>query len=412
MNFAFWQSWGINNPKMHLATDEPMLDLSARLKVSHPHSIFHGNLTLGKSPYIWDEVLGGSATSVVVAVEAAVDMAVSQSGDYAIRQTLERYNYQAGKPQEVWISNRMAWATGVTFRQGCFSSGYVAPYAPDDGLYFMTKDQAAYCCICKGGVERAVPQSEWNLDKLDGTGPSGLVIDFTKPQLMSIGFEWLGVGPVRFGFQLNGVQVFCHNFFTANISSSIYMRNCTQPVRMELRSTGGAATCRCQCSAVIQDGGESNFGIVGAADTDGIAVSVAVGVTRPILTARINPASPNHQVRMVSSYLFNSAVNTSFQWMLLWRPTFAGALTWVTIPDSAIQVAYGYTNPTTLTGAGLIMEAGYGDTKSSAAITESSQTTLSVGTKIDGTSDTVSLVVKSLAGTCNIYGGLQARQYL
>ena len=409
---GLFDKWGPRNPKQRVEMDNPMVDIASRLKVSNPHSLFHGNLTLGKSPFMWDEKLGGAATSVVVSSDVAVDMTVSQAGDYAIRQTMERFNYQAGKPQEIWMSTRMASAQGVIYRQGCFCSGYVAPYAPTDGLYFKTENGTAYCCICKGGVERAIPQSQWNMDTLDGKGPSGKILDLSKPQLMSIGFEWLGVGPVRFGFLIEGALVIVHMVHTANVSDSIYMRNCTQPLRMEIRSTGGAATCRHQCAAVLQDGGEKNFGIVGCVNTDGTAISLPVNTTRMVVAARINPATPNHQVQLLGNYLYNSVANTAYQWQLLWNPTFSGALTWNTVTDASIQVAFGTVNNVSLTGYTLAMEAGFADTRSSRVVSENLQSTLALGTHIDGTSDVIALVVKGMVGTCAIHGGLTARQLL
>ena len=49
-------------------------------------------------------------------------------------------------------------------------------------------------------TEKRIPQSQWNVDKCDGTGVSGFNIDFTKTQLSFIDFQWLGVGRVLCGF--------------------------------------------------------------------------------------------------------------------------------------------------------------------------------------------------------------------
>jgi hypothetical protein len=57
----------------------------------------------------------------------------------------------------------------------------------------------------------------WNGDKLDGTGASGLTLDLTKPQILWIDFEWLGVGNVRCGFIINGQYIVCHTYQTANV---------------------------------------------------------------------------------------------------------------------------------------------------------------------------------------------------
>ena len=46
-----------------------------------------------------------------------------------------------------------------------------------------------------------VPQSQWNIDKADGTGPSGFVLDITKIQMAYIDYSWYGAGKIRFGFK-------------------------------------------------------------------------------------------------------------------------------------------------------------------------------------------------------------------
>jgi hypothetical protein len=71
---------------------------------------------------------------------------------------------------------------------------------------------------------RRVEQSAWNGDKLDGTGASGLTLDLTKPQILWMDFEWLGVGNVRCGFIINGQYIVCHTYQTANVyGTSVYM---------------------------------------------------------------------------------------------------------------------------------------------------------------------------------------------
>jgi len=44
-------------------------------------------------------------------------------------------------------------------------------------------------------------QSNFNLDKLDGTGPSGVTIDFTFLNVFQIDFRWLGAGRIRYSIE-------------------------------------------------------------------------------------------------------------------------------------------------------------------------------------------------------------------
>lgn len=407
--FSPYDQW---HPALHAGADCAMVDHNARLRVSTARTVFNGNLTLGTSPYTWAEkVSATNASSTFDTANVNMRMSVTGAGGYVIRKTREAFNYQAGKPQIMLATGILPRAPGITARIGMFSGSYTTPHAPTDGVYFMTHNNEAFVVICKGGVETAVAQKDWCIDRLDGTGPSGFTLDFADVQLFVIDYEWLGVGPVRFGFQINGIMIYCHIFFTSNIKSTVYMRNCTQPVRYEIRSTGGSAVMISQCAAVMQDGGEQNFGIVGCGDTDGTAVSIAQGATRFIVAARLNPETANHQLQVVSTYLYNSAANSTIQYFLQWNPTFTTPPTWVQFPAAALQIAYGSVTSSLVTG-GFPMSSGFTSTKEERSIAYSNQTTLGLGVDVDGNADVIAVCCKAIVGAATVYGGMQMRQLL
>ena len=79
-----------------------------------------------------------------------------------------------------------------------------------------------------------VPQSQWNIDKCDGTGPSGFNIDLTKMQMFYIDYSWYGAGFVRWGFRgPTGDIIYCHKAANNNINSEAYMRSGNLPARYE-----------------------------------------------------------------------------------------------------------------------------------------------------------------------------------
>ena len=85
-----------------------------------------------------------------------------------------------------------------------------------------------------------IPQSEWNLDRMDGTGPSGYEIDVTKMQMIGIQFSWYGAGFIDWMFRgPNGDYVFCHRLKGNNLNSEAYMRTGNLPVRYEVLNEGG-----------------------------------------------------------------------------------------------------------------------------------------------------------------------------
>jgi hypothetical protein len=83
-------------------------------------------------------------------------------------------------------------------------------------------------------VETRIPQSSFNLDKLDGTGPSGYNIDLSRMQMFYIDYSWYGAGFVRWGVRgPEGDVIYCHKLANNNTNSEAYMRSGNLPARYE-----------------------------------------------------------------------------------------------------------------------------------------------------------------------------------
>lgn len=92
--------------------------------------------------------------------------------------------------------------------------------------------------VCKV-QDTIIPQSEWNLDKCDGTGPSGYNVDVTKMQMIGIQFSWYGAGFIDWMFRgPDGNYIFCHRLKGNNLNTEAYMRTGNGPVRYEVLNEG------------------------------------------------------------------------------------------------------------------------------------------------------------------------------
>lgn len=79
-----------------------------------------------------------------------------------------------------------------------------------------------------------VPQSQWNIDTMDGTGPTGYNLDISKMQMTYIDYSWYGAGSIRFGMRAtDGSVVWCHKMVMNNINTASYMRSGNLPARYE-----------------------------------------------------------------------------------------------------------------------------------------------------------------------------------
>ena len=87
--------------------------------------------------------------------------------------------------------------------------------------------------------DKKYPQNEWSVDKCDGTGPSGYILDITQAQMIFIDYAWYGAGKVRYGFRTgNGNIVYVHEIIHNNLEFEAYMRSGNLPGRYEIANIG------------------------------------------------------------------------------------------------------------------------------------------------------------------------------
>jgi len=232
------------------------LDAFGRIRVSNPITLFDSQNRYESDPQFDTATsTGGSITHLPNESTVRMDVTTS-SGSEVVRQTYRVFPYQPGKSLLVLATFVMNTAkTGLRQRVGYFST--------QNGVFLQQNDSTVSFVLRSytgGSVDesRAVTQANWNGDKLDGTGKSGLTLDLTKSQILFMDFEWLGVGSVRCGFVINGKFIIAHTFHNSNLYSSVYMTTAVLPIRYEITNTAGTASASSMkqvCSTVISEGG-------------------------------------------------------------------------------------------------------------------------------------------------------------
>lgn len=228
-------------------------DAFGRLRVSNPYTLFDSQNRFAADNQ-FSQSLTGTGSATYLPNESSVSLQVTANGDEAIRQSLRCMPYQPGKGLLVMCTFVMPSATGVTSRVGYFNAS--------NGVFFQqvggTKSFVLRTNTSGTPSDvRTIDQSEWNGDKLDGTGASGVTLNTNNAQILWMDFEWLGVGSVRCGFIINGEYIVCHTFNNANDLNKVYMTTAILPVRYQITRTSGtgAATLTQICSTVISEGG-------------------------------------------------------------------------------------------------------------------------------------------------------------
>lgn len=159
---------------------------------------------------------------------------------------------------------------GMTYTVHSISSDTSMTIYPDyRGVPILPPQQ----CIISRVDNFRVPQSSWNIDKLDGTGASGYNLDINKMQMWMIDYSWYGAGVIRFGVKnQRGEFIYCHRMAHANNQVEAYMRSGNLPARYEVSTLSPTTKLTTDLSNV-------ETSTINVVSTDGFPPSGTVVVT-------------------------------------------------------------------------------------------------------------------------------------
>lgn len=257
------------------------------------------------------------------------------SGQYAVLQSKQYVRYVPGKSHLVLM-------TGVFSPGAVVNTDARVGYFDSANGIFVKSTGGAYSIVRRTStsgapVDNEVLQADWNMDKLDGLGPSGITLDLTKTNILFIQAQWLGVGQVVVGFDIDGVLIPAHAFKNANALTVPYTQTFNLPVRMELRNTGVStgATISFVCCSVQSEGGQEVRGFPFA--TPPTITTTAVTTRRPVLSLRpkatYNSRTNRAQIEDIE-YLLRATTNDA-----MYEIVVGGVLTgaaWTSVAASSV----------------------------------------------------------------------------
>jgi hypothetical protein len=391
--------------------DTPQLDPFSRLRVSTPHTLFASKLLLDNQPLVWDDqqVTGASTTSTYNSASASVTLLADAAvAGRRLRQTFRRFNYQPGKGQLIFLTGVLA----LTGSGNAAITRRIGYYDDNNGFYFeygSSTLNVVYRSSASGSiVSTPIAQSAWNLDKMDGTGVSGITLDVTKAQIFVIDFQWLGVGRIRFGFDIGGDVYYCHQITPANNQAIVSIANPNLPLRYEIISAGGGsgtATMMQICSTVASEAGVQEVGFPFTADTGSTLLVTGNNVLVYTLLAMQFQAGKNIASIILDSFSVQGVTaNCAYRIALILNPTIAGAaITYTNVPNSAVKVGPGVVG-NTVTGGTVLFSEFIQSSRNASAFSEPSQD-LTLGSAIAGVSDTLVLAVQPVPALAISFSG-------
>ena len=374
-------------------------DAFGRLRVSQPYTLFDSQNRYAADNQ-FDVSTTGTGTTTFLSNEAAVKMEVTGAGvGSVLRQSYRSFPYQPGKGLLVLATFVMDSSQSLNLTQRV---GY---YNDQNGVFFQRID-GTYSFVLRSYVTgsvsnvRTVNQSDWNGDKLDGTGDSGYTLDPTKAQILWMDFEWLGVGSVRCGFIINGEYIVCHTFTNANEITNVYMTTAILPVRYEIVTTGSAvaASMKSICCSVISEGGFEQTSIDHVARRT--TVLGTIGTTfLPLVSIRL-ASGRTGAVVLPNRVQVLPTTSQNYEVALIKNPTLTGATWAATVPsDSNVEydVAATATTGGTVVQTDYVTSSGSGGTQSLSAAT-GYNFDLQLGASIAGVSDIYTVAIRTVSG--------------
>ena len=332
-------------------------DAFGRLRTSDTYTLFDSSHRFADND-LWAESTTGTASSSFSSSEGLINLSVgTSSGDEILRETYKVFSYQPGK--SLLILNTFVLSPAKTnLRQRV---GY---FGAQNGM-FLELDSSTLSFVERSLVtgsvtETKIAKENWNIDTLDGTGPSGITLDITKAQIMWMDIEWLGLGTVRMGFVIDGVFIHCHSFHHANLITSTYITTASLPLRMEITNTGetsSSSTAKQICNSVMSEGGYQLTGLQQGVGTPVTTprVSVTAGTYLPIISLRLKSARID-AIAILSALSFVGTGNgINYNWQIRSRSVTTGG-TWISAGSNS-SVEYNLTG--TSTSGGRILAQGF-----------------------------------------------------
>jgi hypothetical protein len=282
------------------------VDAFGRQRVSNPLTLFDSSHRYHDNG-LWNTSTASGGAAVFSPNEGLVNLNVNTTnGSQVLRETTKVFSYQPGKSLLILTTFVMSPAqNNLRQRVGYFGT--------DNGLYLQLNNYTLSFVersIVTGVVtESVVDQSAWNVDKMNGTGPSGVTLDITKAQIMFMDIEWLGEGTVRLGFIIDGNFIVCHKFNHANLIPSTYITTATLPLRYEITNIGvtvNPSTLKQVCSTVISEGGY---------ELRGAQQAIGTPITAPTSLAVAGTYYPIISIKLRAGYLDSVVILTALSIM-------------------------------------------------------------------------------------------------
>ena len=154
-------------------------DAFGRLRISNPLTLFDSSHRYADNGKFATSNTASTSYSFE-ANTASIDMIVDTTSSAKVyRESYRVFAYQPGKSLQI-ISTFVMNTSKANLRQrvGYFSTDNGIFLENSNNVYFVKRSKATGSV-----VDTKITQSNWNIDPMNGTGPSGLTLNLAYPQI-------------------------------------------------------------------------------------------------------------------------------------------------------------------------------------------------------------------------------------
>lgn len=354
---------GLGNPLQITIADTGSADAFNRLRVSNPQTIWDL-----QNEYDAEELkmeVGHTGDGIDPAHNANTRMVTCHInagavGGTSFIQSFEYAHYQPGKSHLLLMTGVLGAGTAGAvkrFGYGDAANGVFYEQNGTNGVQFTILSSTSGVAVAD-----TVTQANWNIDKMDGSGPSGKILDPTQAFILVMDLQYLGMGRVRCGFEIAGQLYYCHQFLHSNITAVPYMQTACLPVKAEIVAAAGlaaAAECNLKCAAICSEGGYDqaggrDFAVEGT-------VTAASGARTHILSLRpllLYDGFVNRTTFLLESAEFLAGANPIYYELCL-GVAFTVAPGWANVNTNFSAAQYGTAGTYNNLTNGLVIASGY-----------------------------------------------------
>lgn len=396
-------------------------DAFNRLRTSNPQTLFEMTHLFDKNDLLMDELTVGSAVGTHDSNASTVVHSITNNGDRIVRQSHRYLPYQPGKSLLVLMTGVLNYGGN----NGSDTESRIGYFDDNNGVYFYYDGETIGVCKRSKStgtiIETRVPQASWNIDSLDGSGPSGITLDASKAQIFSIDMQWLGVGEIRFAVLIDDRIYYVHKFYHANNITTTYMSRASLPVRYEMIASGsntGGSMLEI-CSTVASEGGYQPLGNLSTIGSV-VARDIDTSDERPVLVIRLRELYSRSTVRILSVNLVNITKGDTVYRFRIYRDvsaltdlftanlTFQSAESTSSIESNSVA-SFNSSNVNILPNR-LVIEGYLSDVQG--AILDGSERAIFLSSNITGTCDIGVLTARSLAtNNQQIFGNINWTEF-